>query len=292
MKNLFTREILSEDDETYVPFENPYLAARVSPETEAMMHDEEGASDRPQDGDEAEKALKAKEKRYMLIALLGFVLMFGSFLWLNNADAFTLFSPLGLVPLGGMIVSFAAIYKLKRLEWKKNGIDEGEGQSVDFEAMAARIEKASKAARAEMRIPDDDVSVEILPYGYKKKGDKLVPEKKARQFDNTPVSMHVRDGKLCIFDGVGLYEIPLDDVRGYRVCDEDYRIDFWLKEEEPTNGQYKGIPVKKCGIFEYKSHTYYSVEIRAEASGEVLEMLVPGYDFEELQRVIDLRPLM
>ena len=37
MKNLFTHQILPDEDESYVPYENPYLVSRVSPEVEAMM---------------------------------------------------------------------------------------------------------------------------------------------------------------------------------------------------------------------------------------------------------------
>ena len=182
--------------------------------------------------------------------------------------------------------------KMKQLQMKKNGISSASFKDIDFDAMATRIDEASHAARAEMGIPDDDVSVEILPYGYKMKGDKQIPEKKAGQFDNSPISMFVKNDSLCIFDGVGLYEIPLGDVKGYRVYDEDYRIEFWLKEGEPTDEKYKEFNLKKCGILEYKTHTYFGVEVVSEATGEVFEMLVPGYDFEELKKVIDVEALV
>ena len=199
--------------------------------------------------------------------------------------------PFHLVSLVGIIAEFIFLYKVKQLQWKKNGMDTNGLKDVDFQALAERIEEAGKTARAEMGIPEDDVSVEILPYGYKKKGDKQIPEKKAHQFDNSPMSMHGKDGKLCIFDCIGLYEIPLSDIKGYRTYDKDYRIDFWLKEEEPTDEKYTEFKVKKCGLLEYKTHTYYGVEVVAEATGEVFEMLVPGYDFDELKKVIDIAPL-
>ncbi len=289
MKNLFTHKVI-EDSDVYEPFENPYLVSRVSPETEAMMNYDDDTDDTPKLSAEEKEAIKSKEKKYMLAIVGSFAFALISAMVVTRVDSLSN-TPLMFVPFIGIVVSFIFLFKHKQLQLKKNGMDSNSLKDVDFEAMAARADAASKAARAEMSIPDDDVSVEVLPYGYKKKGDKIVPEKKANQFDNTPLSMHVRDGKLCVFDGVGLYEIPLGDIKGYRVYDEDYRIEFWMKEEEPTDEKYAAYKLKKCGILEYKTHTYYGVEVISEATGEVFEMLVPGYDLEELKKVIDVEAL-
>lgn len=285
MKNLFTHQILPDEDESYVPFENPYLVSRVSPEVEAMMQYDDDEDDKPKLTDEEKDALKSKEKKYLLAILISFALTLFSFLVINRTEALT-DTPMMLLPIVGAIVMLVFLYQFRRLQWKKNGTNTNDLNDIDFQAMAERIDEASKAARAEMGIPDDDVSVEILPYGYKKKGDKQVPEKKANQFDNSPMSMFVKNDLLCVFDGVGLYGIPLSDIKGYRTYDEDYRIEFWLKDDEPTDEKYAAYKIKKCGILEYKTHTYHGVEVVSEATGEVFEMLVPGYDFEELKKVI------
>lgn len=290
MKNLFTHEILSDDDESYVPYENPYLVSRISPETEAMMNYDDGEDDTPKLSTEEKDAIKSKEKKFLLAILTSFAVSLICFMLATRVAALE-DTPLMLVPVAGMVVALIFLYKMKQLQWKKNGMNSSGLKDVDFEAMAQHAEEASTAARAEMGIPDDDVSVEILPYGYKKKGDKNVPEKKAGLFDNSPVSMHVHDGRLCVFDGIGLYEIPLSDIKGYRTYDQDYRIEFWMKDEEPTDEKYAAYKLKKCGILEYKTHTYHGVEVVSEATGETFEMLVPGYDLDELKKVIDLTPL-
>ncbi len=289
MKNLFTHEIRI-DDETYVPYENPYLVSRVSPETETMMNYDEYEDGSFKLSDEEKEIIKSKEKKYMLAIVASFAFALISAMAVTRVDSLSN-TPLMFVPFIGIVVSLIFLFKHRQLQWKKNGPDAQGIKDIDIEAMAARIDEASKVARAEMCIPDDDVAVEILPYGYKKKGNKQVPQKKGNQFDNTPVSMHVRDGKLCVFDGLGLYEIPLGDIKGYRVYDEDYRIELWMKEEEPTDEKYAAFKLKKCGILEYKTHTYYGVEVVSEATGEVFEMLVPGYDLEELKKVIDVEAL-
>ena len=289
MKNLFTHEILS-DDERYVPYENPYLVSRVSPETEAMMMNYDDEDDTPKLNDEEKDVLKAKEKKYLIAVLISFGISLISFVVINRMKSLA-DTPLMLIPAIGAVFALISVYLLRRLQWQKNGPDAKGIHDIDIEALSERIDEASKVARAEMGIPDDDVSVEILPYDYKKKGEKQVPEKKANQFDNSPMSMHTKDGNLCIFDGVGLYEIPLSDIKGYRTYDEDYRIEFWLKEEEPTDEKYAAYKLKKCGILEYKTHTYYGVEIISEVTGEIFEMLVPGYDLEELKKVIDVEAL-
>ncbi len=288
MKNLFTHQVV-EDSEAYEPFENPYLVSRVSPETEGMMNYDDD-DDTPKISDEEKESIKSKEKKYLLAILVNFGLSLLCFMLATRVEALEN-TPLIFLPIAGMIAALIFLYKIKQLQWKKNGMDSNGLKDVDFEAMAARIDEASKIARAELGIPDDDVSVEILPHGYKKKGEKQIPEKKANQFDNSPMSMHTKDGKLCIFDGVGLYEIPLGDIKGYRTYDQDYRIEFWLKDDEPTDEKYKEFKLKKCGILEYKTHTYYGVEVVSEATGEIFEMLVPGYDLEELKKVIDVETL-
>ena len=63
MKNLFTHRVLPDDDESYVPFENPYLVSRISPEVEAMMHYDNEEEEKPKLTDGEKDALKAKEKK-------------------------------------------------------------------------------------------------------------------------------------------------------------------------------------------------------------------------------------
>jgi len=290
MRNLFTHKILPDDDMTYVPYENPYLVSRVSPEVEAMMNADDDEDAKPKLRDDEKDALKTKEKKYLLGVFFSFAISLGIFMLISRIKALEN-SPLIFLPMVGMVIALVFVYKMKHLQLKRNGTAIDSFKDIDIEAMAARIDEASKAARAEMGIPDDDVSVEILPYGYKMKGDKQIPDKKAGKFDNTPMSMHRKDGKLCVFDGVGLYEIPLSDIKGYRTYNEDYRIEFWMKEEEPTDEKYKNFNLKKCGILEYKTHTYHGVEVVSEATGETFEMLVPGYDLEELKKVIDVETL-
>ncbi len=290
MKNLFTHQVLPDDDESYVPFENPYLISRVSPEVEAMMGYDDEEDDKPKLSDEEKAEIKAKEKKYLLAILISFAFTLFSFLAVNRIESLA-DTPLMLVPAAGAIAMIVFLYLFRRLQWKKNGTNTNDLNDIDFQAMAERIDEASKAARSEMQIPDDDVSVEILPFTYKMKGDKQIPEKKTNQFDNSPMSMFVKNDRLCIFDGVGLYEIPLGDIKGYRTYDVDYRIDFWLKDDEPTEEKYAAYKIKKCGILEYKTHTYYGVEVVSEATGEAFEMLVPGYDLDELKKVIDVEAL-
>ncbi len=290
MKNLFTHQVLPDGDESYVPFENPYLVSRVSPETEAMMRYNDDEDDKPKLTDDEKAAIKSKEKKYLLAIFASFAISLICFMLATRVEALK-DTPLLLVPIVGMVVALIFLYKVKQLQWKKNGMNTSSLNDIDFQALAERIDEASKAARAEMHIPDDDVSVEILPFTYKMKGDKQIPEKKAGQFDNSPMSMFVKNDRLCIFDGVGLYEIPLSDIKGYRTYDEDYRIDFWLKDDESTDEKYKEFKIKKCGILEYKTHTYYGVEVVSEATGETFEMLVPGYDLNELKKLIDVEAL-
>ena len=109
MKNLFTHEILS-DDERYVPYENPYLVSRVSPETEAMTMNYDDEDDTPKLTDEEKEAIRSKEKKYLLAILGSFAFALISAIPVTRVDAL-MDTPLWLLPLLGIVVSFIFLFK-------------------------------------------------------------------------------------------------------------------------------------------------------------------------------------
>ena len=284
MKNLFTHEVFS-DSERYIPYENPYLTARVSPELENKMRyrplEEPTEEPRPE-----QDKLKTREKIYGIVVLLSFALAFGS-AWLLSRLKLLEHPAMMLIPLSGLVISFVFIYMIKRTEQKIHTYDTPAAK-IDFHEVAERIAEANEEARQALDIPEETWVMEILPYGYKKKGDRQIPEKKAGRFDNSPMTCFVRDKKCCMFDGIALYEIPLSHFTGYRTYDKDYRIDFWLKEEEATAEKYASFNLRKVGLLEYKTHTYYGVDVYNEETGEAFEMLVAGYDFDTLKTIVHL----
>lgn len=285
MKNLFTHEILGDDNERYVPYENPYMTARVSPELENKMRYR--PSDEPtQEMDPDREKLKAREKIYGIVVLVSFAFAFGS-AWILSRLKLLEHPAMMLIPLAGLVVSFVFIYMIKKTEQKRHVFDPPAAK-IDFHEVAERISEANEEARLALGVPKEACVIEILPYGYKKKGEKQVPEKKAGQFDNSPMTCYVRDGKCCMFDGIAVYELPLSHFIGYRTYDNDYRIDFWLKEDEPTAEKFTKFKLRKVGLLEYRAHTYYGVDVYDEATGEAFEMLVPGYDFEAFLSLVPL----
>ncbi len=284
MKNLFTHEVFT-DSEQYVPYENPYLTARVSSELENRMR-YRPLDDLSPEPSEEQAALKSKEKLYGIMVLISFAFAFVSALVLSRLKLLE-HPAMMLIPLAGLVASFVFIYMIKKTEQKKYAA-QPPAAKIDFHEVAERIAEANEEARQALGVPEEACVIEVLPYGYKKKGEKLMPEKKTGQFDNSPMTCYVKDGRCCMFDGIALYEIPLAHFLGYHSYDLDYRIDFWLKEEEPTSEKYTEFKLRKVGLLEYKTHTYYGVDIYDEAIGEAFEMLIPGYDFETFLGLVPL----
>ena len=285
MKNLFTHEVSDDRDERYIPYENPYLVDRISPELENKMRYRPW-NEPVREAHPEEAAMKAKEKRYGLLALLSFIFAFAAAGVLSLLKLLE-YPVMILIPLAGLVASIVFIYMIKRSTQKRQSFDVPT-EKIDFHEVARRIAEANDEAIQALKIPEDAAVIEILPYGYKKKGGRDIPANKAEQFDNSPMTCYIRDGKLGLFDGIALYEVPCAHLIGYRTYAKDYRIDFWLKDEEPTAEKYAAFRLRKVGLLEYKTFTYYGVDVYDEETGNAFEMLVAGYDFDTFLGLVPL----
>ena len=281
MKNLFSiNKTDSKDDNDFD--ENPYLAARVSEEVQNKLKSAFSVVENevtPREPTEEEKALKKKSNRYWLLCfgcLVAAVLLFGGEL----AGLYEVSPYLSILGMGLLIASIVFNFKAKKISRKQTELGNN-GLQLDFTEASKRLEEAAAEAARELGVPEQALSVDILPFHYKIKDGEIRPIGKKGHFDNISVSMYVEDSSLCLATAQELFRVPLSDVRGYREYDEDFEIDMWLKPEEFDSEKYAEYNIRKSGFLARKAHGYYALDIRGE-----YEVLVPCYDFPQVQSLL------
>ena len=290
MKNLFSVN-KTHDREASDFDENSYLAARVSEAIQNKMAnafsivEDEYATHEPS---EEEKALKKQGNLYWLLCLgclvAAALLFFGG----ERAGLYTSMPFLHFVDAGLLIASIVFNFKARKISRRQASLNEN-NVTVDFTEASKRLEEAAAEAARELGVPENVLSVDILPFHYKMKGDYQtkdavpVPVGKKNRFDNISVSMYTEGSDLCMATARELFRIPLSDIRGYREYDEDFEIDMWLKPEDFDSDQYAEFGIRKSGFLARKAHGYFGIDVRGD-----FEILIPCYDFPLVQGIMNI----
>ncbi len=271
MKNLFS--INKSDSDGAVPFDDtPYLVKRVSPELRSRMDaafdilKEEPAPPPPTD---EQVALKKKSRTLWLIgviSLIGALALF--FIGEENAGTW-----LTALEFGLLLVFIVTTFMARRADSRLND-RRRDSLHVDFDAATEKIHAVTKEAADELGVPTGAATLEILPYHYKMAGDREMRVGKKNHFDNISTSAWVEEDILCLATAQELFRIPLAAIRSNRLIDEEYEIDFWLKEEACDSETYREFNIRPSGLIGKKSRGYHVVELDGD-----LEFFVPGYDW-------------
>ena len=290
MKNLFSVN-KTHDREASDFDENSYLAARVSEAIQNKMAnafsivEDEYATHEPS---EEEKALKKQGNLYWLLCLgclvAAALLFFGG----ERAGLYTSMPFLHFVDAGLLIASIGFNFKARKISRRQASLNEN-NVTVDFTEASKRLEEAAAEAARELGVPENVLSVDILPFHYKMKGDYQakdavpVPVGKKNRFDNISVSMYTEGSDLCMATARELFRIPLSDIRGYHEYDEDFEIDMWLKPEDFDSDKYAEFGIRKSGFLARKAHGYFGIDVRGD-----FEILIPCYDFPLVQGIMNI----
>ncbi len=270
MKNLFSINKTNTDNAVCFD-ETPYLSTRVSEATrERLDHafDILLEDPTPTELTDEQKALKKRS----------------GILWISGGGAFIvaliLFFGFGTevhpvltgVSFAAILAAVVLLFLARRVESKLHATHRDDLKQ-DFSAATEKLNAAAAEAARELGVPKGASALEILPYCYKMSNGTPVRVGKKNRFDNISTSAWVAEGHLCLATAQELYRIPLSSVRAVRTVDEDFEIDFWLKEEPPESETYAAYNIRSTGLSGKKSHGYLSVEL-----SEDYEFLVPGYD--------------
>ena len=283
MKNLFS--INKTDNKDSMEFDAvPYHAASVSEEIRDKLKNAFSFVEKettPPPPTEAENALRRKGNACWLGCLGCMVGAIGLFLVASRNglyDTMPFLHIFELVLLGGAIFLNLRARKLTR----KLSRTQGDRLQVDFSEASKRLEAAAAEAARELGVPEGALSVDVFPYHYKVNGDTILRVGKKGRFDNLAMSVFVKNGRLCFATAQELFEIPLSEITGMREYDEDFEIDLWLKNDEPTSERYKDFGIRKSGFLSHKAHGYFGLKIGADQ----YEVLIPAYDMGDVKALL------
>ncbi len=290
MKNLFSVN-KTHDREANDFDENRYLAARVSDEVQEKLKNVFSSVTEemtPAEPTEEELALKKKGNLYWFGCLGCFAAGFLLFFLGDAIPVYQAMPYLHLIDAALLIAAVVLHFMARRISRRQIGMG-NEKTELNFAEATKRLEEAAAEAARELGVPENALSVDILPFHYKLKSDYKtkddvpVPAGKKNHFDNLSVSMYTDGDSLCLATAHELYRIPLSDIRGYRTYDEDFELDMWLKPEEFNSAKYAEFGIRKSGFFSCKAHGYYGLDL-----GGDYEVWIPCYDFAQVKEFLHL----
>ena len=300
MKNLFSVN-KTYDREANDFDENRYLAARVSDEVQEKLKNafsvlaEETAPGESASGENAsheqteeERALKEKGNLYWFGCLTCFVAGFLLFFFGDAIPLFQAMPYLHLIDAALLVAAVVLHFMSRRISRRQTSMGNAKVE-LNFAKATKCLEEAAAEAAKELGVPENALSVDILPFHYKTKGDYKtkddvpVPVGKKNHFDNLSISMYTDGDSLCLATAHELYRIPLSDIRGYREYDEDFELDMWLKPEEFNSPKYAEFGIRKSGFFSCKAHGYFGLDL-----GGDMEVWIPCYDFPQVKEFLHI----
>ena len=285
MKNLFS--INKTDGREANDFDaTPYLAATVSEGVQKKLKNSFSFVEKeftPPEPTEEEKALKKKAVVYWMLCLGCLIVAFALFFMGNRMGLYNALPILHVVDVGFLIGSLVFNFKARGITRKQTALG-NEHVQFNFDEATKQLREAAAEAAAELGVPEQALSVDILPFHYILKGNEQKPFGKRGKFDNLSVSVFIKDGALCMATAQELFRVPLSEIRGYREYDEDFELDMWLKPEESDSDKYKDYGLRKSGMMGRKGHGYFGVDIGGE-----FEVLVPCYDFPPVKELLRLQ---
>ncbi len=151
------------------------------------------------------------------------------------------------------------------------------GESSEFEQHIHDMEEIANESMAELEIPENSRSIDVIAVKYKVKNSKMKivnfhPMFKHLNFD---MFIFMKGNYLCLADLSSVYEIPISSLRSIEPCSKKAMFPRWNKEEEWNSHTYK--PYK---VIMNSQGTYFASCFKvviSDISGD-FELIIPNYD--------------
>jgi len=176
-----------------------------------------------------------------------------------------------------MAVSVIPFLLIKILERKYSNPDY-ERQFWDEEQNIQRM------INAELGIPDNFTEMELITSGVENVRENYRGE---LPYENELFRVWSDGGNLGVSDLNISMIIPRSAILGYRKIEKEIAIDYWFKEEEFFEGQYRKYNIERDGSGYYRLKDYYEVLFTADDTTYILR--IPCYDFPLISSIIDIK---
>lgn len=175
------------------------------------------------------------------------------------------------------VVAFGLLLLVARLYSKRI---KAHLETDEVSAQMEQAEEYARLSRAELGIPENAASIDVLSYTYEiKNGKEKISKNENEDYEAIELYAFAEDGCLMLADAVTLYAIPLSSITAVRRWEEKVRVYCWNKEEEPNKEPYKAYRIKyddENDVFTLRA--IYALEL----AGSDCELLVPDYEWERV----------
>ena len=260
-------------------FAAPYIGARISSE----------ARRKAEEADRAGKQVSKKTALPMFLMIAAIVCAFG---------AVTLFAiPADMVEEGNV---FAVLWREMRWICILCPVLFAAGVALFFYALRRMREvsvsnemrlyvgaaaKAEQAAKAELGVPEDALTADILGLTCSKGKDGRLRKPGFFSAEAAcPVQLFRRGEELCLFAADCLLSVPLHSIEVIRMYNGSARIGTWNKEEPYRSARYKPYKIRSTQNGDLYAKGYAALCIRGK-EGET-HILFPAYELDAVQSLV------
>lgn len=292
MKNLFSYDLTARPYSTTLD-EVPFITARISPElADAMEQNAQKAFDVIDTPSSGSQKTSSPHRSWNWKLVVGLLLLIPSLLLPLLALKGRLFEESGsawaVVSLILLMVSAVLIRLAARDQRKQWQTSSRVSPDFDLEAHMKQMKEFSDRAFRELGVPRDALSLDVLPYRYRRNGTTSKSCDKANHYDNQPMLAWRRGQNLCFSDGRVVITIPCDAVAGRMTYDQSFTIKMWLKPTKYDQGPYKKYHITSAGLMACRARTYYGLVIQ-KSGEEAYEIRIPAYDWMQIEKMVDVK---
>lgn len=139
---------------------------------------------------------------------------------------------------------------------------------------------------AELGIPDNFTEMELITSRVENVRENYRGE---LPYENELFRVWSEGGDLGLSDLSATMIIPKTAILGYRKIEKEIAIDYWFKEEEFFEGQYRKYNIERDGSGYYRLKDYHEVLFESDDTTYILR--IPCYDFPLISSIIDFKCL-
>ena len=182
----------------------------------------------------------------------------------------------------GICVPIWAVLTLAGKRKEKTVLEDEESVQI-----LGNLEGMHKAVFAELAVPADAKTVDILSFYYKEKGEDLKVCEKAMQLwshFNPEFRAYADEENLYLAGAEGKYAFPKTEIKGIRTVDKKVRMQSWNKDTDYKDSQYKEYRLARdnYGCIHCKKHCILEVERK----GELYGIYFPAYELPVFEALI------
>lgn len=176
------------------------------------------------------------------------------------------------------------------LEVVTKNMEKAKEESEESKQLDRDRDTISRNIFAEMNVPFDTPDTELISFQYTtesgkpeiyKSKDEITP------FNNFSMKLFTANGKLCIADLEGKYEIDLSKLRRISTVDKRITLPIWYKDTPCSKGEYKRFNIReeKYGMVSFKP--YHVLEFEHE--GDLWGIYFPCYELDTIEKLTGLK---